>query len=174
MKKLLFACAGLAALTAAARPSVDPDKVKVGMDERHNVLVEYELAGSPAVVTVEFQTNTLAQGAGEWVKLGGDVVRTVRGDVNCLVRTTGAHSFVWKAARDWRDRYIADQRTADLARLRAGEEGRRPLLRGPRLHPGRALERPLQDALSADAQVSRSRRDVGDGRRSRLEQRDGS
>ena len=111
MRITILLCAGLVVSSAvAARPDVSPGSVTIALNARHHVEVGYELTGSPAVVTVEFQTNTLAHGAGDWVKLDGKVVRTVQGDVNCLVRTTGSHSFVWKAARDWSNQYIADGR----------------------------------------------------------------
>jgi hypothetical protein len=44
--------------------------------------VTYRLAGDSAIITADFQTNTLSDASGEWVSVGGKAQRRVGGDVN--------------------------------------------------------------------------------------------
>ena len=110
MKTLIIVGVGLAAATAsAAKPIISQDDVKISLTSNHRVQVDYKLTGAPAVVTVEFQTNTLANGAGEWMRLSGELVQRVKGDVNRLVQP-GDKSFLWDARHDWPSQYIGDGR----------------------------------------------------------------
>lgn len=56
------------------------------------VTVDYTLAGTSAVVTVDFQTNGVTIGEANFAD--------VEGDVNCLVTTTGSHRLTWNPASD--------------------------------------------------------------------------
>ena len=95
-----------ASLAAFADPLLLPDSVTLTQNRSHDAVVSYVLASAPAIVTLEMQTNTLANGEGEWIDIGGENVQTVSGDVNRVVRTEGSHTIKWKAAKDWPDREI--------------------------------------------------------------------
>ena len=73
---LLFADAAMSAVT------VEQDTVT------RTVKVSYTLS-EDAIVTVDFQTNTVASGDGEWVSVGGKAQQSVAGDVNGWVKATG-------------------------------------------------------------------------------------
>ena len=71
--------------------------------------IVYTLGADPAIVTLEIQTNTLANGAGEWLDIGGWNVQSVFGDVNRIVRETGTRrSIYWKASKDMPERIFKD------------------------------------------------------------------
>ena len=71
--------------------------------------IVYTLGADPAIVTLEIQTNTLANGAGEWLDIGGWNVQSVFGDVNRIVRETGTQRKIyWKASKDMPDRIFKD------------------------------------------------------------------
>lgn len=88
-----------AALCASAAVSVENVTMAQAADT-HEVTVAYTLS-EPAIVTLAIETNTLAQGAGEWVRLGGEKVTHVRGDVNRLVTTAGAKTISWLPQKSW-------------------------------------------------------------------------
>ena len=85
------------------------ESVSLTQDSRRNVVISYTLSSTPVIVTMEMQTNTLANGEGEWIDIGGENVQTVSGDVNRIVRTT-SNSITWKAVKDWPERFINDGR----------------------------------------------------------------
>jgi len=95
---------------AADAPSIDPGSVTLEKQGSFAV-VTYRLDGAPAIVTVDIQTNTLDNGAGEWVSIGGENVRTLSGEVNKIVRGTEAtHQFRWKANTDFPNQMIKTSR----------------------------------------------------------------
>lgn len=98
MKKLFCCLPAFAALTALAVPRVDLDDVTVD-NENGKLTVCYRLQGGPGIVTMSVQTNA---GNGVWITVSGALVKTVSGDANCYVATTGTKSAVWKAYRDWK------------------------------------------------------------------------
>jgi len=112
MKSLLFACP-LAVLAvgwvsvASAVPAVSNVTVEQDTSDHRAVTVSYSLTGAPqAVVTVDFQTNTLASGSGAWVSIGEKNFITVSGDVNRLVDATEGvqrRQIVWNARDEWPD-----------------------------------------------------------------------
>ena len=83
--------------------SVEFRQVKGGAE------IAYTLGDDPAIVTLEIQTNTLANGAGEWLDIGGWNVQSVFGDVNRIVRETGTQRKIyWKASKDMPERIFKD------------------------------------------------------------------
>ena len=71
-------------------------------------VITYRLTSAPAIVTMEIQTNTLANGSGSWVDIGGENVQTVKGDVNRIVRgASETHTITWRARKDFPDRTFA-------------------------------------------------------------------
>ena len=100
-----------AALVAGASfaAGIVPEVSNVTMfQERDNaVVVEYDLANGPAVVTLDIETN----GPSGWVSIGLENVYanadSVTGDANRKV--SGSHGrVVWKAVRAWPERRIQD------------------------------------------------------------------
>ena len=51
-------------------------------DDKRNAIISYTIEQVPAIVTLAIQTNTLDNGTGEWVDIGGENVQTVSGDAN--------------------------------------------------------------------------------------------
>lgn len=85
------------ALSTAAMPKID-DSVVVSVNGRA-VKVDYKLLEEPAVVTVDFGTNT---SDGAWVSIGGKNQRRVTGDVNRLVDKVGSTlSLSWTPDESW-------------------------------------------------------------------------
>ncbi len=100
----------VAAQCAADAPSIDQESVTLTKKGSY-AKVTYRLMGAPAIVTLDVQTNTLDNGAGEWVSIGGENVQTLDGEINCIVRGTDAlHTFRWKANADFPDRLIKTSR----------------------------------------------------------------
>lgn len=93
VKKLVMLSLALElGMTVAATPSVS--EVEMSYDvSSGRVTVSYVLAGSPAIVTCDFQTNSVSIGDGNLHCLGGDVNRKVTGD--------GRHQLTWNAAKSW-------------------------------------------------------------------------
>ena len=87
------------------------ESVSLTQDSRRDVVISYTLSSTPVIVTMEIQTNTLANGEGEWVDIGGENVQHVSGDVNRIVRTAGTtNTITWRAAKDWPEKVINDGR----------------------------------------------------------------
>ena len=97
MKKrlpLLLSLASSAAM-AGVHPFVSPDSVKVSMDARNNLVVTYDLADQPGVVTVDLQI----QQGGAWTSLGAEHFTSLEGSVNCIVEPQTGRKLVWR----WRE-----------------------------------------------------------------------
>ena len=58
--------------------------------------VTYDLTGDPGIVTLEVQTNTVADLSGEWVAIDGQLLRSITGDVSCLVQPGKNKKIVWR------------------------------------------------------------------------------
>ena len=103
MLRLVFAVSTFAVgatLTLFAGVVIDPATISFNHGKGSAEIV-YSLDGDPAIVTLEIQTNTLANGAGDWVDIGGENVQHVSGDVNRLIRETGTmRKILWKAYKD--------------------------------------------------------------------------
>ena len=84
----------------------------ISQDGKRNAVITYTLEQLPAIVTLAIETNTLANGAGDWVDIGGENVQTVSGDVNRIVRRSAdEYTIKWHARRDWPDQEITGTRT---------------------------------------------------------------
>jgi len=101
---LLF---GLPLVSFATSPFISPAAVKIVQDDSRRVCVEYILSGAPAVITVEFQTNTQENAGGVWVGIGGENVQTLTGEINKLIDVCDkTRSFIWDARKDWPDHVL--------------------------------------------------------------------
>ena len=65
-----------------------------------NATISYELKNAPAIVTVDIETNTLADASGEWVSIGGENMQTLSGDVHKVIRA-GARKITWQSRAEW-------------------------------------------------------------------------
>ena len=95
---------GLAVLLSCpavlAAPTVDPATVSVVQDGLGDkVTVSYVLADAEAIVTIDMQTNALANGSGAWASVGDANLTTFVGDVNRLVEP-GKRTACWYPARE--------------------------------------------------------------------------
>ena len=111
---LLAIAAGAATASFGGVGSSAPQVTDVAVaqirDEDRTVTVEYALS-EDAIVTVDFQTNTLPHAAGAWVSIGASNFVSVAGDVNRVVaKTTGSERrrISWPARTDWPDVRIHD------------------------------------------------------------------
>ena len=111
MKHLITSVAVLVSATALfAEPRVDQTAVTLTQDQQSRlVTVGYTLTGEPAVITVDFQTNTLANAAGDWVSIGDVNFTNVVGDVNQVVQP-GSRAIYWQPRVSWPDQRINDGR----------------------------------------------------------------
>jgi len=104
MKKMLALFALSAASAAfAAKPEIS--NVTLTQDARRQVVVGYTLAHAPAIVTVDLFTNGVSIGR---------LVKTVSGDGNRLVEADGAHTFTWRARKDWKDVVLRNELQAKV------------------------------------------------------------
>ena len=90
---------------AAAVPVVQNVQVSQDRDDDRTVTVRYALT-EDAVVTVDFQTNSIADASGDWVSIGAGNFTSVTGDVNRLVGKTTSderRALTWPARADWPD-----------------------------------------------------------------------
>jgi formylglycine-generating enzyme required for sulfatase activity len=96
-------------MAALAAPSVSPDSVSVAHGPNGDVVkIYYTLVGEPAVVTVDLQTNTLADASGAWVSIGGEATGALGGDANTIVtRMDSASCAYWFPSQTFRNRQIA-------------------------------------------------------------------
>ena len=70
---------------------------------RAPAIIQYTLSDAPAIVTADIQTNTVADGSGEWASIDGAAMDEMQGDVNCLVRKNGAKTATWLPGEYWRN-----------------------------------------------------------------------
>ena len=102
---VLFAAAAVHAGVVLDPSSVTFTQVKGGAE------ISYSLGADPAIVTLAIETNTLANGAGEWVDIGGENVQHVSGDVNKIVReASSVRKIRWAAYKDIPERIFKDGR----------------------------------------------------------------
>lgn len=103
----LIAAVLLAAPAAVAVvPNVDQNDVVLSQDSQSRlVTVTYELTGVPAVITVDFQTNGVANAATGWASIGEVNFTNTTGAVNRVV-PTGKQAIFWQPRATWPDREI--------------------------------------------------------------------
>ena len=82
-----------------------------------DVTITYTLANAPAVVTLDIQTNAVAEGEAVWVSIGGEHIQSVSAgsDVFRKVEGNGQHTIVWKADADLPGLKIPDARAVVTA-----------------------------------------------------------
>ena len=103
MKNKVMLCAVLSAVAAASgeTPVVSDVAFSYG-GGRLPATVTYTLTGAPAFVTVDIETNTLADATGEWVNIGGEATGGIYGHGATLVwltnRTAKAY---WLPGESW-------------------------------------------------------------------------
>ena len=105
-RKILLVGMSCAALALWGEgPRISRENIRLEANGNRAV-ISYTLSNAPAIVTVDIQTNTLADAAGEWVSIGGENIQTFSSDsaVNRIVRGDGEKRIVWRARKDLPDR----------------------------------------------------------------------
>lgn len=107
MKNAVIVFAAIAASTSlAAVPNVDQNAVTIAQDSQSRlVTVGYTLTGEPAVITVDFQTNAVANAETGWTSIGEANFTNTTGYVNQVV-PEGEHSIYWQPKQTWPDQVI--------------------------------------------------------------------
>lgn len=103
------ATAALTFGTIAAVPVVSEVELTQNKSTRE-VTVTYALENAPCVVTLDIQTNTLADASGDWVSIGGSNFSNAAGDVFKRVESKGTgekYAITWLPHLSWPDRKIA-------------------------------------------------------------------
>ena len=95
----------IAAFAAAAVGAAIPEVSNVTMSQAANrqVTITYQLANSPAVVTLDVQTNANTSAAANdpgWTSIGGQFVCNAQGDVWKQV-ASGNHTITWQPDKSW-------------------------------------------------------------------------
>lgn len=86
--------AGLVLVSGAAAAAPSVSGVSLAQDAATGVVtISYTLAGGPAIVTLDIETNGVSIGAAN--------IRTLSGPMNCRVDKAGTYSVAWLAGRDW-------------------------------------------------------------------------
>lgn len=101
---LAVAILGMLSSATAAVPTVGDIVIDQDASEHRAVTVKYSLSGEDGIVTVDFQTNTLDNAAGEWVSIGAENFRGATGDLNRMVATTVGderRTIKWNARDEW-------------------------------------------------------------------------
>ena len=106
MKKLAIGCAAaLAAAAGAADTTADaPEVSEVTMAQGPNnrlVTINYSLSAE-AVVTLDVQTNAVANASTGWTSIGGEAIWNAAGDVWKKV-SAGSRTITWRPDLSWRD-----------------------------------------------------------------------
>ena len=91
----LFAASTITGVPTISRPA-----------NSRRVTISYVLAGDPAIVTVDIQTNFVAGGETEWVSIGGENYANMVGDVNHLVQP-GERTVQWNPVKSWPNQKVA-------------------------------------------------------------------
>ena len=86
MKKVILSvfASVLVGTAFAVLPGIKNGSVSLEM-QGDSAVITYTLTGTPAVVTIDLQTNTLADATGEWVSIGGENIGFLRGEANKVV-----------------------------------------------------------------------------------------
>ena len=105
---MVFAAAGMACCAAGADA---PEVTSVVMSQdsvSRLVTIEYVLTNSPAIVTVDIETNAVTVG-GEtvWETIGGENIQGLTGDVNCKITADGTKRIYWRPDLSWNGRKVA-------------------------------------------------------------------
>ncbi len=95
MKLSLMTAAAIGAEIALAAPVVGNVGVS-GVAGFRKVMITYDLSGGDAIVTMDIQTNTLADASGAWVSVGGKAQRLLVGAVNRRVAAGTSLKAMWR------------------------------------------------------------------------------
>ena len=119
MKSMLLLFSAVSALALSAEVPYIESQVMLERPAASSwATITYTLKGAPAIVTLDIETNTLDNAAGEWVSIGGENVQTLVGDVNKIVTKLDEPSIIrWKATLDWPERVIKTGRTRAVLTL---------------------------------------------------------
>ncbi len=114
MNTLKHTIASLAVVSASALPAAVPQVSNVAMaqDDGRRVTVTYTLSDEPAVVTLDVQTNAVADAAADdtgWTSIGGEAVWNAMGDVWRKV-DVGEKTITWRPDHTWPDHKIDGNR----------------------------------------------------------------
>ena len=97
----------MAVAGAVAAPHVDQDDVVMEQNRVRLVTITYTLRGDPGIVTVDIQTNTMADASGDWVSIGTANQYGLEGAVNKFVDAVGTQSAMsWNPVEHWPDRKL--------------------------------------------------------------------
>jgi formylglycine-generating enzyme required for sulfatase activity len=103
MNKFMFSmCCVLYLSFAHAAPIIDQADVTMTQDHGRQVIITYTLKGDPGIVTVDIQTNTMADASGGWVSIGVENQFGFKGAVNKIVTDIDKPSVItWRANEYW-------------------------------------------------------------------------
>jgi len=106
--KFIGACAGAFFALMAAGETASCDAVSLALSgDSSSLTVTYRLTGAPAVVTLDIETNTLADATGAWVSIGGAAVSTAQGDVWKKVDPAETRTITWTPKASWPNHVVA-------------------------------------------------------------------
>ena len=72
------------------------------------VTITYSLSNAPAVITLDIETNTLADASGDWVSIGGAAVSFAQGDVWKKIEPAETRTITWSSKKAWPNHSVAD------------------------------------------------------------------
>ena len=98
--RYVCAVALLIGTSAAFAAAPEVSFVEMSQSASRQVMVKYRLS-APAVVTLDIQTNFVANGETRWASIGGENLGHVVGDVNRLVTESGVHTNYWFPDKAW-------------------------------------------------------------------------
>lgn len=116
MKRKSFVSCLAGAFGGVSFAMTTPQVTDVQMEQdasSHRVTISYTI-DSPAIVTLSIETNTLPNGAGEWIDIGAENLASLSGDVQTIMKTSGKKTICWKPTRSWPDQVIPDNRVRAL------------------------------------------------------------
>ena len=101
MKYLIAGCVTAFAVSVFAVPTLTD--VSVVESGNHIVTISYKLENEPAVVTVDIQTNALADATGAWASIGGEnITPSLSGDIGVVVDNgDSVHTAFWRPNKSW-------------------------------------------------------------------------
>ena len=97
------AVASAVAISALAAPVVDNVTMEQNRSDRR-VTISYTLANEPGVITVDIQTNAVAEGEAKWVSIGVENLQGFGGDVYRVIQTTAddeTRTIHWNPDKAW-------------------------------------------------------------------------
>lgn len=104
VKAIASAVATLIGCSAIAiSPTIQENSVSVSQPSSGGrVTISYRLVDAPAIVTVDVQTNTLADASGQWVSVGGEHLRHMVGAANRVKKNLdGVSEVYWSPHKEW-------------------------------------------------------------------------